>query len=248
MLNLTATVFVVGPDASVPGCLETAICGAGVSPKTFASAEEFFAYPLFLAPSCLVLTVPAFHFNELDLLRRITAERRETTIIVVTADTDIPMTVQAMKAGAVEFLMQPVADDVLLAAIANAIALSRAVFDQEAEVLALRKRYDSLSRREREVMARVVAGQLNKWVGAALGITEVTVKAHRGRLMRKMEAESLAQLVTMAMRLEAPPVPVSVPSTTTPPVSAPRTTYGTPGFAGSGSAPTTFRHHRTMVT
>jgi FixJ family two-component response regulator len=210
MLNLTSTVFVVGPDASVRASLETAIFGQGLSPRAFACAEEFFACPTLRGPSCLVLTVPVFDLNELDLLRRVTVERRETTIIVVTANADISTTVQAMKAGAAEFLMQPVAHDVLLAAIVNAIVRSRTVLDHEAERLTLRNRYDSLSQREREVMARVVAGQLNKLVGAALGICEITVKAHRGRVMRKMGAESLAQLVTMAMRLDIPTVATAI--------------------------------------
>ena len=141
-----------GPGASGRASLETAICYAGLWPRTFASAEEFFARTPRQGPSCLVLTVAAFHLNELEVVRRVTTERRDTAIVVVTAETDIPTTVQAMKAGAVEFLMQPVAHDALLAAIANAIMRSRTVFDHEAGLLALRTRYDSLSRREREVM------------------------------------------------------------------------------------------------
>jgi FixJ family two-component response regulator len=209
MLNLTPTVFVVEQDASVRALLATVIRRAGLSPKAFASAEAFLAQPPLFGPSCVVLQVATFDLTGLDVLQRITARCRTAPIIVVAAESDIPMTVRAVKAGAVEFLLKPLATDELLAAIEHAIARSRAMLGREAEVLELRSRYDSLSRREREVMTHVVAGQLNKEVGAALGISEITVKAHRGKAMHKMEAASLAELVMMAMRLELPPAAIT---------------------------------------
>ena len=213
MLNLTPTVFIVDPDASVRASLETVIRRAGLSPRTYLSAGEFLADPPLMGPSCLVLEVDAFDLGALDALRRLAAERKGTPIIVVAVESDIPMTVRAMKAGAAEFLLKPLTDRELLGAIQHAIARSNAALNREAEVRMLRTRYESLSAREQQVMTRVVAGQLNKHVGAALGISEITVKAHRGRAMHKMGADSLAELVTMAMRLELPPA-----STMTPPM------------------------------
>ena len=213
MLNLTPTVFVVESNGSVRASLETVIRRAGLSPRLFASAGEFLAHPSCLGPSCLVLAVATFDLIGLDAIRRIAAKHREMPIIVVAAESDIPMTVLAMKAGAHEFLLKPLADRELLGAIEHAIAHSSAALSREAEVGKLRRRYESLSAREQQVMTRVVAGQLNKHVGAALGISEITVKAHRGRVMHKMGADSLAELVTMAMRLELPPA-----STMTPPM------------------------------
>jgi len=220
MLNLTPTVFVIDPDASVRASLETAIRRAALSPRTYSSAGEFLASPPLLGPSCLVLAVATFDLIGLDALRRIAAKRREMPIIVVAAESDIPMTFLAMKAGAHEFLLKPLADRDLLGAIEHAIAHSSAALSREAETADLRRRYDALSAREQQVMTRVVAGQLNKHVGAALGISEITVKAHRGKVMHKMGADSLAELVTMAMRLELPRA-----STVTPPTAAPRTRY-----------------------
>ena len=199
------TVFVVDDDISVRESLELLIQTAGWQPETFASARAFLAHPRRLAPSCLVLDVGLPDLNGLELQERIAADRAELPIIFITGRGDVPMTVRAMKAGAVEFLTKPFGDDVLLDAIGQAIERSRAALGQEAEIKVLRDRYASLSRREREVMALVVSGRLNKQVGGDLGISEVTVKAHRGKAMRKMKAGSLAALVTMAARLHLDP-------------------------------------------
>jgi FixJ family two-component response regulator len=174
---------------------------AGWQPQIFASAREFLSHPRVLAPSCLVLDVNLPDLNGLDLQKRVADDRADMPIIFITGYGDVPMTVRAMKAGAVEFLMKPFSDEVLLNAIRQAIARSQAVLGREAETRMLQDRYASLSGREREVMALVVTGLLNKQVGFDLGISEITVKAHRGRMMRKMEAASLADLVTMAAKL-----------------------------------------------
>jgi len=201
MSHVTPIVFVVDDDISVRESLELLIRNAGWEPATFASAQDFLARPRVHAPSCLVLDVSLPDLNGLDLQKRVAADRSDMPIIFITGHGDIPMSVQAMKAGAVEFLTKPFGDDVLLSAIRNAIARSHAALSQEAEIRALRDSYDSLSRREREVMALVVTGKLNKQVGGELGISEITVKAHRGRAMKKMKAKSLADLVTMAVSL-----------------------------------------------
>jgi FixJ family two-component response regulator len=197
-------VFVVDDDVSVRESLEALIRSAGWQPETFASAEEFLSRPRVLAPSCLVLDVSLPDLNGLDLQKRVTADRIDMPIIFITAYGDVPMSVQAMKAGAVEFLTKPFGDDVLLGAIRHAIERSRTALDHEAEIRSLRDCYASLTRREREVMALVVSGRLNKQVGGELDISEITVKAHRGQVMRKMKADSLADLVNMAARLRAP--------------------------------------------
>jgi FixJ family two-component response regulator len=199
-------VFVVDDDVSVREALEALIRHEGWETETFASAEEFLARPRVLTPSCLVLDVTLPDLNGLDLQKRL-ADRSDMPIIFITGYGDIPMTVQAMKAGAVEFLIKPFGDEALLSAIRQAIERSRSSLDQEEEVRSLRDRYASLSRREQEVMALVVTGRLNKQVGFELGISEITVKAHRGRMMRKMEAESLADLVNMAAKLRLTSVP-----------------------------------------
>jgi len=193
--------FVVDDDVSVRESLELLIRCEGWQPETFASAQEFLARPRVLAPSCMILDVSLPGLNGLELQKRIGVDRIEMPIIFITGHGDVPMTVQAMKAGAVEFLTKPFSDDVLLNAIRAALERSRAALDQQAEVWAVRDCYASLTSREREVMALVVSGLLNKQVGAELGISEITVKAHRGNMMRKMKADSLAALVNMAARL-----------------------------------------------
>lgn len=196
-------VFVVDDDISVRELLELLICHEGWLPQTFATAEAFLARPQVAVPSCLVLDVTLPDLNGLDLQKRIAADRVEMPIIFITGYGDVPMTVRAMKAGAVEFLTKPFGDEVLLAAIRGAIDRSAVALREEAEMRVLRDRHASLSPREREVMALVVCGLLNKQVGGELGISEITVKAHRGRMMQKMQAASLADLVGMAAKLRA---------------------------------------------
>jgi len=197
----TAIVYVVDDDVSVRRSLKLLIESAGWQPKTFASAMEFLASPRPLSPSCLVLDVWLPDLNGLDLQERIAADHVDMPIIFITGNGDVPMTVRAMKSGAIEFLIKPFRDNVLLEAIGQALERSHTALCHETEMEALRERHASLSRREREVMALVVAGRLNKQVASELGISEITVKAHRGRMMRKMEARSLPHLVDMAARL-----------------------------------------------
>jgi FixJ family two-component response regulator len=194
-------VFVVDDDVAVRQSLELLIESAGWQSETFASAIEFLARPRPLSPNCLVLDVLLPGLNGLDLQEHIAADRADMPIIFITGYGGVPMTVRAMKGGAIEFLTKPFRDEVLLEAIGEALERSRAVLGHEAEMRALRERHASLSRREREVMALVVAGLLNKQVAGELGINEVTVKAHRGKMMRKMQARSLPHLVTMATKL-----------------------------------------------
>jgi len=205
MSNATPIVFVVDDDISVRESLELLIRCAGWQPETFASAQEFLARPRLLVPSCLVLDVTLPGLNGLDLQKRIAVDRIDMPIIFITGYGDVPTTVQAMKAGAVEFLTKPFGDDVLLSAIRHAIDRSRAALGHEAEMRVLRDRYASLTPREREVMALVASGLLNKQVGSELGISEITVKAHRGQVTRKMKADSIADLVNMAARLRLVP-------------------------------------------
>jgi FixJ family two-component response regulator len=207
MSHATPIVFVVDDDVSVRESLESLIRWAGWHPETFASAQEFLSHPRVLAPSCLVLDVTLPGLNGLDLQKRVAVDRTDMPIIFITGYGDVPMTVQAMKAGAVEFLTKPFGDDVLLSAIRHAIERSHIALRHEAEMRALRDCYASLSRREREVMALVVSGLLNKQVGGELGISEITVKAHRGNVMRKMEAHTFAELMTMATRLHLASAP-----------------------------------------
>ena len=199
--------FVVDDDVSVRESLELLIRCEGWQPETFASAQEFLARPRVAGPSCMILDVSLPGLNGLDLQKRIAVDRIGMPIIFITGHGDVPMTVQAMKAGAVEFLTKPFSDDVLLNVVRDALERSRAALDREAEMQGVRDCYASLTSREREVMALVVSGLLNKQVGAELGISEITVKAHRGNMMRKMKADSLAALVNMdaALRLGREP-------------------------------------------
>ena len=203
MTEVVPTVFVVDDDISIRESLEALIRSAGWAPAIFASAREFLARPRAFKPSCLVLDVSLPDLSGLDL-QELVADRTDMPVIFITGHGDIPTTVRAMKAGAVEFLTKPFDAEVLLGAIQNAIERSRAALGNEAELQSLRACYASLTAREREVMALVVSGLLNKQVGFRLGISEITVKAHRGRVMEKMAAGSLPDLVKAAERLRLP--------------------------------------------
>jgi len=198
-------VFVVDDDISVRESLELLIKFAGWQPETFASAKDFLARPRITLPCCLVLDVSLPDLNGLELQKLIASERTDMPIIFITGHGDVPMTVQAMKAGAVEFLTKPFDDEVLLSAIRHALKRSAAVLDDQAEITTLRSSYDSLTPREQEVMRLVVAGMLNKQIGLNLGISEITVKAHRGKVMQKMKADSVADLVKTAVKLGLAP-------------------------------------------
>jgi FixJ family two-component response regulator len=200
MSDAKPIVFVVDDDTSVRESLKLLIEAAGWKAETFGSAQEFLARPRVPAPSCLVLDVVLPDLNGCEL-QKLVADRAAMPIIFISGYSDVPTTVRAMKAGAVEFFTKPIVDDLLLSAIGNAITLSWAALEDAEQMRALRGSYASLSRREREVMALIVAGRLNKEVGCELGISEITVKAHRGMMMRKMHADSLPELVRMAARL-----------------------------------------------
>lgn len=194
-------VFVVDDDISVRESLELLLQNEGLRAKTFASAQEFLDCPRADVSSCLVLDLSLPGLNGLELQKRIAAERTDMPIIFITGYGDVPKTVQAMKGGAVEFLTKPFNDEVLLNAIRQALERSRVALAHETEMQELRDRYASLTPRERQVMALVVSGLLNKQVGGELGISEITVKAHRGQVMQKMKADSVADLVKMGGRL-----------------------------------------------
>jgi len=195
------TVFVVDDDYWVRESLETLIRDEGWQPETFSSAQEFLDRPRTHTPSCLVLDYSLPGLNGLELQKRMAVERTDMPIIFITGHGDIPMSVGAMKAGAVEFLTKPFNDDVLLTAIRQALERSCVALAQQAEIKELRDRYSSLTPRERDVMALVVSGLLNKQVAGELEITESTVKAHRGQVMQKMKANSVADLVKMTAKL-----------------------------------------------
>jgi FixJ family two-component response regulator len=204
MATAKPIVFVVDDDVSVRESLELLIDNERWQPKTFASAQEFLDFPRAVVPSCLLLDISLPGLNGIELQKRIAVERTDMPIIFITGYGDVPKTVQAMKAGAVEFLTKPVNDEVLLTAVRQALERSRLVLVQQAEMQELRKHYATLTPREREVMELVVSGLLNKQVGGELGISEITVKAHRGQAMQKMKANSVADLVKMAGRRRLP--------------------------------------------
>jgi RNA polymerase sigma factor (sigma-70 family) len=205
MQHATPIVFVIDDDISVRESLEALIRCEGWKPETFASAQEFLTRPRVATPSCLILDVDLPDLNGLDLQKCIASDRKDMPIIFITGHGDVPMTVRAMKAGAVEFLTKPFNDEALLSAIRHSIERSNVALRRETETGALRDCYASLTPREKEVLVLVVSGLSNKQVGAELGISEITVKAHRGRVMQKMQAESLPDLVKIATRLRLTP-------------------------------------------
>jgi FixJ family two-component response regulator len=202
MRSVNPVVYIVDDDISVRESLEGLIREAGWQPSVFASAADFLGSPRATSPNCLVLDVSLPDLNGLDLQQKVADERADMPIIFITGYGDVPMTVRAMKAGAVEFLTKPFGDETLLYAVRGALERSANQQETAADMQSSRCRYDLLSRREREVMALVVSGLMNKQIAGELGISEITVKAHRGRLMRKMEAASIADLVKLAAKLE----------------------------------------------
>ena len=203
-------VFVVDDDPSVRDSLESLIRFEGWQAETFASAEEFLARPRPSVPNCLILDVCLRGLNGLELQKRVTAERRDVPIIFITGHGNLPMTVQGMKAGAVEFFTKPLESDLLLRAIRESLERSRVALGREMEMRKLQSCFASLTNREQQVMELVVSGLLNKQVGAELGISEITVKAHRGQVMQKMKADSFAGLVRLAAKLGFPRAPASL--------------------------------------
>jgi len=195
------SVFIVDDDVSVRESLELLVENEHWKPETFASAREFLNHPRTHVPSCLVLDLSLPGLNGLELQKQLAAQHIDMPIIFITGYGDVPKSVQAMKAGALEFLTKPIDNEALISAIRNALERSRRALAQDAEMQELRARYASLTSREQQVMALVVSGLLNKQVGGELGISEITVKAHRGQVMQKMKADSLATLVKLAAKL-----------------------------------------------
>ena len=196
-LTTKPIVFVVDDDITVRESLKALIEASGWQAETFASAKEFLARPRPQTPSCLVLDVFLPDFSGLDLQKRVAGDRPDMPVIFITGCGDVSMSVQAMKAGAIEFLTKPFRNDVLMDAVRQALERSRRALEHDAHRKALHESYALLTAREREVMVLVVSGLLNKQVGGELGISEITVKAHRGQVMRKMKADSLPALVNM---------------------------------------------------
>lgn len=199
--NTDSTVFVVDSDDCLRQSLDILIRSHGWQARTFASAEELLTQPRSVGPSCLILGFCSAHSDDLSTQRAIARDRPGMPIIVISNDRDVSTAVKATKAGAVDYLAKPCSDDLLLSAVRQSLILSRAALDREMEMRALRACYDSLTPREREVTTLVASGLPNKLIGVELGISEITVKMHRGKVMRKMKADSLAQLVHMASRL-----------------------------------------------
>jgi FixJ family two-component response regulator len=197
----TAVVFVVDDDASVRAGTRSLLASMGFEVQTFESASEFLGSKRPEVPSCLVLDVRLPGLSGLDLQRELVASGTSIPIIFITGHGDVPMSVEAMKGGAVEFLTKPFRDQQLLDAVQHAIARDQVEREKRAEVAEVRRRYESLTPREREVMVRVVAGRLNKQIAFELGTAEITVKLHRAQVMQKMQVESLAALVQLAERL-----------------------------------------------